>query len=222
MEHREPSENLPFSSPNPSARCRIGDARVLAMVETPGDMTLLLDRMKRGEPDAAEQLMPLVYRELRKIAGACMRDERPGHTLQPTALVHEAYLKLIDQTRVNWRDRAHFFGVAAKIMRRVLVSYARKRRAAKRGGGAEKLNLEWLEIEASPRKLEQIVAVDQALARLQVLDARQAQVVEMHYFAGMSVQETAEALGVSSRTVDIDWSTARLWLRGELSQGAAG
>jgi RNA polymerase sigma factor (TIGR02999 family) len=191
------------------------------MVEVPPDVTLLLGQMKRGERDAAAQLMPLVYRELRKIAGACMRDERPGHTLQPTALVHEAYLKLIDLNRVDWRDRAHFFGVAAKIMRQVLVSYARKRRAAKRGGGDQKLNLDWLEVEASPQKLEEIVAIDEALVRLQKLDARQAQVVEMHYFAGMSVRETAEALGVSSRTVDIDWATARLWLRRELAPRAA-
>jgi RNA polymerase sigma factor (TIGR02999 family) len=187
------------------------------MGESPGEVTVLLQRVRLGQAGAADQLVRLVYQELRRIAGAYMRDERPGHTLQPTALVNEAWLRLADQTQVDWRDRAHFFGVAAQMMRRVLVDHARARLADKRGAGAQVLDLEWAEIEASPWKLEEILAVHEALSRLSQFDPQQAQIVEMHYFAGMTAKETAEALGVSPRTVDREWAMASAWLRRELS-----
>jgi RNA polymerase sigma-70 factor, ECF subfamily len=188
------------------------------MNDPPGEVTLLLRRMREGQSGAEDQLIRLVYHELRRIAGACMRDERPGHTLQPTALIHEAWLRLADQSRVEWRDRAHFFGLAARMMRRVLVDHARARLADKRGAGADVLSLDWVEIDSSPRKLDEILAVDEALERLRRLDSQQAQIVEMHYFAGMTVKETAEALGVSPRTVDREWAFASAWLRRELSR----
>ena len=192
------------------------------MEEAPGDVTVLLRKVRLGQTDAADDLIRVVYQELRRIAGAYMRDERPSHTLQPTALVNEAWLRLVDQTQVDWRDRAHFFGVAAQMMRRVLVDHARAHLTSKRGGGAEVLNLDWIEIEASPWKLEEILAVHEALSRLSQFDPQQAQIVEMHYFAGMTVKETAEALGVSPRTVDREWAMASAWLRRELSgRGAA-
>ena len=192
------------------------------MEETPGEVTILLRRLAQGQPEAADQLVALVYRELRRIAGAYMRDERPGHTLQPTALVNEAWLRLVGQTRVNWRDRAHFFGLAARMMRRVLVDHARAHLTSKRGAGAQVLDLDWVEIEASPLKLEEVLAVHEALSRLSRFDPQQERIVEMHYFAGMTVNETAEALGVSPRTVDREWAVANAWLRKELSgKGAA-
>lgn len=185
----------------------------------PRSVTLALRQARQGDHAAEEELLRLTYRELRKIAGARMREERPGHTLQPTALVHEAYMRLAGQQRVEWRDRGHFFGVAAQMMRRVLVDSARERLAEKRGGGQPKLVLDWLEIESTPAKLEEILAVDQAVERLQELDPQQAKIVELHYFGGLSVKETAAALGVSPRTVDRDWSMARAWLRKKLGGG---
>ena len=182
-----------------------------------GEVTILLRKLAQGQPEVAGQLVALVYQDLRRIAGAHMRDERPDHTLQPTALVNEAWLRLVDQTQVDWRDRAHFFGVAARMMRRVLVDHARAHLTSKRGAGAQVLNLDWLEIEASPWKLEEILAVHEALSRLSQFDPQQAQIVEMHYFAGMTVKETAEALGISPRTVDREWAMANAWLRRELS-----
>ena len=178
------------------------------MKESPGEVTLLLREIREGHSDAADQLIRLVYPELRRIAGACMRDERPGHSLQPTALIHEAWLRLAGQSQIAWRDRAHFFGLAARMMRRILVDHARARLADKRGAGAPVLNLEWVEIDSSPRKLEEILAVDEALERLRQLDPRQARIVVMHNFAGMTVKETAAALGISPRTVDREWAMA--------------
>ena len=188
------------------------------MNESPGEVTLLLRKLREGQSDAAEQLIRLVYPELRRIAGACMRDERPGHSLQPTALINEAWLRLAGQSQIAWRDRAHFFGLAARMMRRILVDHARARLAEKRGAGALVLNLEWVEIDSSPRKLEEILAVDEALERLRQLDPQQARIVEMHYFAGMTVKETAAALGISPRTVDREWALASAWLRRDLSR----
>lgn len=186
-------------------------------IRDPRSVTLALRQAREGDPAAEEELLRLTYRELRKIAGARMREERPGHTLQPTALVHEAYMRLAGQERVEWRDRGHFFGVAAQMMRRVLVDSARERLAEKRGGGQPRLVLDWLEIESAPAKLEEILAVDQALDRLQELDPQQAKIVELHYFGGLRVKDTAVALGVSARTVDRDWSMARAWLRKKLA-----
>lgn len=181
-----------------------------------GDITALLQKMA-SDAQAAPELIARVYAELRQIAAAYMRSERATHTLQPTALIHEAWMRLADQTRVQWRDRAHFFGVAASMMRRVLVDHARERLAGKRGAGQPVISLEWIEIADEPHQLEQMLAIHEALDRLGALDAQQARIVEMHYFAGMSVEETAAALQLSRRTVDRDWSMARAWLRRELS-----
>jgi len=185
-----------------------------------GGVTILLHRVRQGESGAADELAPLVYKELRRIAGAFMRDERPGHTLQPTALANEAWLRLVDQSRVDWQDRVHFFRVAASLMRRVLVDHARARLAGKRGGGELRLNLDWIEVADRPEKLEQILFVDEAIERLEEVDPQQARVVEVHYFGGLSIEQTAEALGVSARTVDRDWAMAKAWLRRALSRRA--
>ncbi|MEK7403662.1 MAG: sigma-70 family RNA polymerase sigma factor [Acidobacteriota bacterium] len=180
----------------------------------PGDVTVLLGELKRGDKDALARLLPLVYRELRRLAGHYMRDERASHTLQPTALVHEAYLRLAGQDRADWRNRAQFMGVAAQLMRRILVDYARERLAAKRTPGALDLDL-----GASGENTQEVLAVNEALDRLAQLDPQQGRVVEMRYFGGLTVEETAEALGVSPRTVKRDWAMAKAWLRAELSAG---
>lgn len=179
-------------------------------------ITALLHEVKENQP-AADELIRLVYDELRRIAEACLRRERPGHTLQATALINEAWLRLAEQQRVDWRDRSHFFGVAAQMMRRILVDYARARLAGKRGGGTPAMNLDWLEIDSGPPKMEEILAVDQALSALRQFDPRQAQIVEMRYFAGLTVEETAVATGIAPRTVDREWSMASAWLRRELA-----
>ncbi len=187
----------------------------------PSEITVLLQRLKRGDEAAGDELLRVVYEELRRIARAYMWKEAAGHTLQTTALIHEAWLRLADQTRVDWRDRTHFYGVAAQMMRRVLVDHARARLADKRGAGAAELSLDWIEIESTPQKLEEILAVDEVLSRLRVFDQQQARIVEMRYFAGMTVGETAVALGLSSRTVDREWALASAWLRAELSRKGA-
>jgi len=179
-------------------------------------VTEVLQRISGGDPGAVDRLLPLVYDELRAVARRELRRERSDHTLQPTALVHEAYLKLARLDRLEWRDRAHFFGAAAGTMRRVLVSHARRKRAEKRGGGAKAVPLENVVLAARERP-EDVLALDEALARLADLDSRQAQVVECRFFAGMSVPETAEALGVSPATVKRDWTAARAWLNRELT-----
>lgn len=181
------------------------------MGDTSGDVTLLLARIKDGDQDALSELMPLVYRELRRLASHMMRHERAGHTLQPTALVHEAYLSLIGQEHANLQNRAQFMAIAAQLMRRILLQYARRRNALKRLAphpGA---------YPAASVDFEQIVAVDQALRRLHTLAPRQAQIAEMRYFGGLSVEEAGEALGVSPRSVKRDWAVAKGWLHAELS-----
>lgn len=187
----------------------------------PEEITVLLRRLRQGDEVAAEELWRLVYEELRRIARAYMRKEAPGRTLQTTALVHEAWLRLADQTQVDWQDRTHFYRVAAQMMRRVLVDHARARLADKRGAGATKVSLEWVEIEPTPQKLEEVLAVDEVLSRLSEFDQQQARIAEMRYFAGMTVDETATALGLSSRTVDREWALASAWLRAELSRKGA-
>src|SRR5438105_5848986 len=168
-----------------------------------------------GGQGALKQLTPRVYDELRRIAGHFMRDERPGRTIQTTALVHEAYLKLIDVTSVDWQHRAHFFAVSAQIMRRILLDQARRRVAAKRGGAAPKVNLDEVPDIGSGRARELIV-LDDALNALAKVDPRKARVIELRFFAGLSVEETAEVLKVSSDTVKRDWKLARAWLLAEL------
>lgn len=159
--------------------------------------------------------MPLVYDELRRLANHYLRQERSDHTLQPTALVHEAYLKLIDQSRVDWQNRAHFFGVAAQSMRRILVDHARSHRASKRGGVQQKLALDEAVDYSQPRDID-LLALDDALNLLAKLDVRQSQVVELRFFGGLTIEETAAALGVSPATVKVDWSMAKAWLHREI------
>ena len=186
----------------------------------PGDVTVLLTEMGRGNSEVLPKLIPLVYQELKRLAGYFLRDEREGHTLQPTALVNEAYLRLAGQ-KATWQNRAHFMAVAAQVMRRILVDYARGRVADKRGGGAILLDLDRCEIGMDAGQSEELLAVDEALSRLALLDAQQAQIVEMRYFCGMTVEETAEAMSVSPRTVKRDWAMAKAWLHLEISARTA-
>ncbi len=162
--------------------------------------------------------MPLVYAELRRVAHRYMRDERPNHPLQTTALVHEAYLRLIDVNRVDWESRNHFFAVSAQMMRRILVEAARRRNADKRGGDVSHVALDEALVPAAERDAD-LVALDEALDRLAALDARKARVVELRYFAGLSVAETAQVLGISEETVLRDWRMAKLWLLRDISHG---
>jgi RNA polymerase sigma factor (TIGR02999 family) len=189
-------------------------------------VTALLRAWARGERAALDELLPLVYGELRRQAARCLRAQPTGHTLQPTALVHEAYLRLVDRggTGPDWQDRSHFFAVAARVMRNVLVDHARARRTAKRGRGAHVLTLDAADAQAAAAQRSSSTGVDvelldEALTRLAALDRRQARVVELRYFGGLSIAEAAEALGVSHATVEREWKTARLWLRRELQAG---
>ena len=186
----------------------------------PQVVTQLLQEWSRGDQTALDKLIPIVYDELRRQAANYMRRERPGQSLQTTALVHEAYLRLVDQRAVDWQNRNHFFAIAAQVMRRVLVDHARQHQAVKRGGIDLKL-LPLDDAEAS-RDAEDIdlVALDQALERLALLDEQQSRVVELRFFSGLSVEETAEVLNVSSRTVKREWRAAKAWLLRELSRGA--
>jgi RNA polymerase sigma factor (TIGR02999 family) len=177
----------------------------------------MLLRWRSGDEQALNQLMPLVYDELHRLAGRYLRRERPGHTLQTTALVHEAYLRLVDQTHPNWQNRAHFFGVAAQLMRRILVDYARTQQAAKRGSGVIRLTLDDAGMKAKEREAE-LLALDDALADLAAIDARQSRLVELRYFAGLNIEETAEVLGLSPATVKREWSSARAWLYNQLNR----
>jgi RNA polymerase sigma factor (TIGR02999 family) len=181
-------------------------------------VTILLNELKLGNKDALGSLIPLVYRELRLLAARCLRMERAGHTLQPTALVHEAYLRLVEQEHADWQDRAHFLGVAAQVMRRILVDYARARQTAKRAGVLVPMELLGFEPPGAAVRPEEILAVDEALGRLAEFDPQQARVVELRYFAGLTVEEAAEAMGISPRTVKRDWAIANAWLRSELSK----
>ena len=169
-----------------------------------------------GDSTVARRLMPLVYDDMRDLAAVYLRRESSGHTLQPTALVNEAFIKLVDQSRVGWRGRTHFFAVGAKVMRRLLVDHARGRQRQKRGGGRERLVLHD-DMKISPQSDEDLLDVDEALDKLAKVDPRQAEIVEMRFFGSMSVQEVASVLGVSKRTVEGEWTMAKAWLRRELS-----
>lgn len=177
----------------------------------PSDLTQLLLDWSKGNRDALDKLAPLVYQELRSLARRYLRRENAGHTLQATALVHEAYLRLIDQSRVKWQNREHFFAVSAQMMRRVLVDHARKQHYAKRGGGAVKLALDEVALFSSERAAE-VVALDEALEKLAQLDARRCRVVELRFFGGLNNEEIASVLGISANTVMRDWNLARAWL----------
>jgi RNA polymerase sigma factor (TIGR02999 family) len=181
-------------------------------------ITQRLVAWSNGDPAALEGLMQVVYKELRRLANHYLRSERIDHTLQPTALVHEAYLRLTGQNQVRWQNRAHFFGVAAQMMRRVLVDHARANCRLKRGGAAHKLSFDEA-IDLYQEQDEQIVELDQALNRLREIDSRKSDVVELRYFGGMSVEETAEILGVSCNTVMRDWNMAKAWLYQDLKKG---
>lgn len=187
------------------------------MEESSGDVTRLLGEMSAGGQDALNRLLPLIYGELRRLAARYMQQERAGHTLQPTALVHEAYLRLTNQDRANWRNRAQFMGVAAQLMRRILVDHARKRCAAKRGVSLATLDEGAAAQLADISRPEEILAVHLTLERLERLDPQQGRLVELRYFAGLSAQETAEAMGLSLRTVEREWAAAKAWLRAELA-----
>lgn len=181
------------------------------------EVTQILQEWNDGSPEAPERLMSLVYAELRRLARSYLQREREAHTLQPTALVNEAYLRLVDQTQVAWENRAHFFGIAAQLMRRILVDHARAHLAEKRGGLGVKIQLD--EAHFMPEeKGDDLLALDEALARLAETDPRMSRVVELRFFGGLSEPEAAEVLGVSERTVRRDWQMAKLWLYRELSQ----
>ena len=181
------------------------------------EMTQWLLRWGDGDQAALDQLMPIVYDELRRLAHSHLRRERPGHTLQTTALVNEAYLRLIDQRSVRWQNRAHFFGIASQLMRRILVDHARARHVAKRGGGARHVPLDEAVVVSAQRAAE-VLALDEALTALATVDQRKSRVVEMRFFGGLSIEETAEVLAVSPGTVMRDWTLAKAWLHREINQ----
>jgi RNA polymerase sigma factor (TIGR02999 family) len=186
----------------------------------PKDVTKLLVKWSKGDSAALDALIPLVYGELRRLARHYLQREKQNHTLSSTSLVHEAYLRLITQTEVSWQNRAHFFGVASQMMRRILVDHARKYAYAKRGGGATTLALD--EALCSPQRRDiDLVALDDALNSLAKLDQRQSRLVELRFFGGLSIEETSEVLGVSTPTVKRDWASARAWLFREISRGIA-
>ena len=188
-----------------------------AITPCPTNVTENLALWKSGDPEALNRLMPLVYRELRRLAASFLRREYRYQTLQTTALVHEAYIRLVDQTHTDWKDRAHFFGVAAQLMRRILVDHARTHQASKRGGGAVAVQLDE-EMARVDEPEADLLALDEALDRLASMDPRQSSIVEMRYFAGLSIRETAEALGISHATVEREWQTAKAWLYNEINR----
>lgn len=185
------------------------------------EITLLLLAWREGEKEALDKLIPIVYAELRRLAHNYMRDERKGHILQTTALVNEVYVRLLDCSRVNWQNRAHFLAISAQLMRRILVDFARSQRSLKRGGAAQRISLEEFQI-AFAEPDPDLIEIDEALQSLALVDARKCQVVELRFFGGMTAEETAEALGVSPDTVLRDWKLARAWLARELKKADNG
>jgi RNA polymerase sigma-70 factor (ECF subfamily) len=189
------------------------------MPQTSPNVTQLLIGWSNGDKDALDALMPVVYDELHRQASRYLRRERVGHTLQTTALIHEAYLRLIDQRNVHWQNRAHFYGIAAQLMRRILVDHARTRKRAKRGGSDLRVSLSKADVFAKVRDLD-IVALDEALERLALIDEQQSRIVELRFFSGLTVEETAEVLSISPATVKRDWSMAKAWLHREVTREA--
>lgn len=189
------------------------------MPDQPADITVLLRAHAAGDADALDRLLPQVYAELRRIASARLRRERADHSLATTDLVHEAFIKLVPLERVDWQNRAHFFGVAARAVRHVLIDHALRRKTAKRGGGARAVELDE-QLAAAERPVDELIAIGQLLERLESLEPRQVRVVECRFFGGLSIDETAAALGISAATVSRDWSFARAWLHRELAAGA--
>ncbi|HEX8396289.1 MAG TPA: sigma-70 family RNA polymerase sigma factor [Pyrinomonadaceae bacterium] len=187
------------------------------MMPQPEEVTVLLKAMTSGDENAPEKLLPIIYNDLRRLAGAYLSNERKDHTLQPTALVHEAYIRLVDWENVSWQNRAHFFAVAAQVMRRILVDHARGKKAEKRGGFGQLLSLDEA-VSFSEKKDVDLVALDDALNELEKSDARQAKIVELRFFGGLTIEETAEALRISPATVKNEWAFAKAWLRVELTK----
>ena len=189
------------------------------MSPSQNEVTQLLVAWSNGDQVARDELMSVVYHELHRLAHQYMRRESPDHTLQTSALVNEAFLRLVDQRNVHWQNRSHFFGIAAQMMRRILVDYARNRRYAKRGGGVRELSLD--ETLLSDDRSHEVVALDDALRELAKIDLRKSQIVELRFFAGLSIEETADLLAVSPGTVMRDWTLAKAWLRREMSSNGA-
>src|SRR6266567_6315512 len=188
------------------------------MPEADGDVTILLAQVREGNREAGDRLIPLIYSELRRMAGAYMNGERSGHTLQATALVHEAYLRMINDRPADWRNRAHFFAIAAHTMRQVLLDYARRRHAEKRGGPeARKVDIEEALLIA-PEKLEDLLALDEALEQLAQFDPQQSRLIELRFFAGLNVEDAAEVMGLSTATVKREWRSAKAWLHRALAK----
>ena len=192
--------------------------RGVRAVPSPGEVTRLLAELSSGNRSAESELIPLVYDELHRIAARYMHHERPDHTLQATAVVHEAYLKLVKQQKVSWQSKAHFLAVAATLMRRVLLDYARSHGRERRGGARHPLPLDEDRVFSGQRS-DELIELDQALSRLGKADQRQSQVVELRYFGGLTVEETAAVLGISPKTVKREWSVARAWLHREIRMG---
>lgn len=184
-------------------------------------VTRILAELQSSDGSAADRLLPLLYNELRALAAHCLQHERPDHTLQPTALVHEAYMKLVGDGSTSWENRAHFIGVAARAMRQVLVDHARKLKAAKRGGGQKAVTLDDT-LDIGPRSTLDLMALDEALEHLAALDNRQSRIVELRFFGGLTASETACTLGISLSTVENDWRMARAWLHRELAPNSGG
>jgi RNA polymerase sigma factor (TIGR02999 family) len=187
------------------------------LMTSDADVTQLLRAWRAGDAAAGERLLPIVYAELHRRAAAAMRREDAGHTLQATALVNEAYMRLVGQRQAEWQNRGQFYGIAAQLMRRILIDHAREHLAAKRGGGARQVTLSGVDVAADSDDAVEVLALHDALERLALLDERQAKVVEMRYFAGLGVEEVAEALEISPATVKREWATARAWLKRELA-----
>jgi len=181
------------------------------------DVTRIIEAAQQGDPTAADRLLPLVYDELRKLAAVKMAHEAPGHTLQPTALVHDAWLRLVGNENPQWNGRAHFFGAAAEAMRRILIENARRKRAARHGGGQAKLNISEIEV-AAPAKDEELLAVNEALEKLAVRDQQKAELVKLRYFVGLTTEEASEVLGISVPTADRWWNFSRAWLFEEIER----
>jgi RNA polymerase sigma-70 factor (ECF subfamily) len=190
------------------------------METSANEITGQLIAWSKGDAKALEKLMPAVYDELRRMAGYYLRGEQPGHSLQPTALVHEAYLRLIDQTKVEWHNRAHFFGVAAQMMRRILIDHAKAKHRAKRGGATPRISLDEV-VPFTDERAAELVALDEALQTLAEIDERKSRVVELRYFGGLTVDETATVLGISDKSVMRDWKLAKAWLYDEINRASS-
>jgi RNA polymerase sigma factor (TIGR02999 family) len=209
---------MALQSPNPGVPTALQEGDFMTE-RSPGDVTGLLQDWRCGDEAALDRIITLVHDELHRLAHACMMGERPDHTLQTSALVNEAYLRLIDANQVEWKDRAHFLAISAVVMRRILVQFARSRAARKRGGGALKVVFDEIAIPAADRGAD-LAALDDALIALAEIDPREAKVVELRFFGGLSEKEAAEVLGISDRTVRHDWNHAKAWLLAELKRGA--